>query len=447
MTLIRQNLLSLVPLFLILGVFYALISYQLQTKELKWAIDQEALALGHTIQSFAEHNADRYFNTVNGYMDVTPEFEIILNRIIGQLRNESITVKNASGDVLYHVVNTIQKTDSTIWTNPELLYESSFEGSSYFLARQDGKARLYVDIDIQSNDGAYTISVIRGAQEYMIRIIKLRQWIGVEVLISILIGVLVSILLTIFVRNRIKNLTAQSESFLGGNAGLRLDQGSITEFNDLGSTLNILVHVFHKNMDWYRKSIQQKEQDRTSQSLAEFIKSGTSQSILINIGKIHLSADYVGNEIHPFFMGQASIGSTKLFIWGSVNESDPVEAALLSEGIKQYLEKTPIDTDIISNLRRVYGLRLKDLQIIKLTSSGSAAHVIYDRSGEVSNCELNIDPEAIYWIHGLDETVSEKIEMYSQHATSLPNDHLFTDVAKIVSWLGSTILISVRRDA
>lgn len=445
MTLFRQNLLSLVPLFFILGILYALISFHLQTKELKWAIDQEALAIGHTMQSFTEQNSDRYFDSRNGYFDITPEFEIILNRIIGQLRNESITVSNASGDVIYHAVTSIPHTDLTTWLNPESLYESSFEGSRYSLFRQDGKARMYIEVDIESIEGVYTISIIRDAAEYMKRIQNLRLWIFFEVLISTVLGIVVSIVLTVFVRNRIQNLTTQSESFFGGNASLRLDQGSITEFNALGSTLNILVHVFHKNMDWYRKSIQQKEQDRTSHNLAEFIKSGKSNTISLNAGKIHVSAEYVGNEIHPFFMGQASLGSSKMFIWGSVNEDDPVETALLTEGIKQYLEKTSQDSDIISNLRSVYGSRLRDLQFIEFADSGSVTQATLDNE-IVSKRELKIGSGDIHWIHGLSENVSEKIEMYSQNATELTNDQLFADITKIVGWLGSTILISVRYD-
>lgn len=446
MTLLRKNLLSLVPLFFILGVLYALISFHLQTKELKWAIDQEALAIGHTIQSFTEHNADRYFDSRNGYMDITPDFEIILNRIIKQVRNETITVRNASGDVIHHAVNEIPQVDLSTWTNPESLYESSFEGSRYTLSRLDGKARLYIDIDIETGESIYSVSVIRDATEYMIRIENLRLWIFGEILISIVLGIVVSILLTVFVRNRIKNLIIQSESFLGGNVKLRLDQGAITEFNDLGSTLNILVHVFHKNMDWYRKSIQQKEQARTSHNLAEFIKSGASKTISLNAGKIHVSAEYVGDEIYPFFMGQTSVKSSKMFIWGSVNEDDPVEAALLTEGIKQYLEKTPYDSDVISNLRSVYGSQLQELHYIELSDSGSVTHATLDISDRVNKRELKIDSGAIHWIHGLSDNVSEKIEMYSQNATALTNDQLFADITKIVAWLGSTILISVRYD-
>jgi len=443
MTLFRQNLLSLVPLFFVLGVLYALISYHLQTKELKWAIDQEALAIGHTIQSFAEHNADRYFDRIDGFMDVTPEFELILNRIIGQFRNQSITVKNDQGEVLHQLVSSNNEVDFTPWTNPEVLYESSFEGTRYFLARHDWKVRLYIDIDIKTTGGTYSISLIRDGSEYLIRIIGLRQWIAIEVLLSILIGIIVSTVLTIFVRNRIKKLTTLSESFLNGNANLKLDEGTISEFNDLGSTLNILVHVFHKNLDWYRRSIQQKEQDRTSLNLAEFIKSGRSERISLNSGNIHISAEYVGNELQSFFLGQTSVQSTKVLIWGYVNEENPVEAALLSEGIKQYLDKNTLDDDFISNLTRVFGSRLQELQFLELADSGSVTHVTIDNMGSHKR-DLIIDSETIHWIHGLSDDVYEKIETYCQHAVTMSSDHLFSDIAKIVGWQGSTVLVSIR---
>lgn len=447
MTLFRQNLVSLVPLFFILGVLYALISYHLQTKELKWAVDQEALAIGHTIQSFAEHNADRYFQTIDGSMHATPEIELILERIIRQTPNQSISLKNASGEILHKRINPNKRVDLTPWTNPEILYEASFEGTRYNLARYDNQARLYIDIDIQTNGGMYSISVLRDAHEYLTRIKLLRRWIGVVVLISMLIGILVSIVLTIFVRNRIQKLTTLSESFLGGDVNLKLDQGSIAEFNDLGSTLNILVHVFHKNMDWYRKSIQQKEQDRTSLNLAEFIKADSTRTRTLNGGKIHISAEYVGNELHSFFMGQTSVGTTKMLIWGAVNEDNPVEAALLSEGINHYLDKSPADIDIISSLTHVFGSNLHELQFLELTAFDSVTHVTIGHSKASTRRDLKIDLGTIHWIHGLNDDVQEKIEMYCQHAETLPRDHLFSDITKIVGCLGSTILISIQHEA
>jgi hypothetical protein len=446
MTLLRQNLLSLVPLFLILGILYAFISYELQTKELKWAVDQEALAIGHTIQSFAEHNADRYFEAIDGKLDVTKEFEIVIDRIIGQLRNESITVKNTTADTLYHVVTPIHQTDYPIWNDPEVLYESMFEGSTYSLTRHENSARLYITTEIQTIDGVFSISIVRDAQAYLTRINTLRKWIAVEVAISVVLGVIVSFLLTFFVRNRIKKLTLQSQSFLGGNVDLRLDQGSITEFNDLGSTLNILVNVFHKNMDWYRKSIQQKEQDRTSHNLAEFIKTRKSESTQLTLGKVHITADFAGPDVHPFFLAKVQTRTEPVLVWGTVNGQDTVETALLSEGVSQYLERLPAESSPLRNLMDTFGTQLKAAHLLYMHESGTIMHASIDSSGQETSSELAVEPGSVVWIHELSENVSEKIQTYSQHATTLPFVQLFSDSMKIVHLLGSTILIGVRRD-
>lgn len=446
MTLLRQNLLSLVPLFLILGILYAFISYMLQTKEFKWAVDQEALAIGHTIQSFAEHNADRYFEAIEGKLDVSKEFEVVIDRIIGQLRNESITVKNTSGDTLYHVVAPIHQNGYPTWNDLEVLYESTFEGSTYSLIRQDNSARIYITTAIQTIDGVFSISIIRDAQVYLTRMNTLRKWIAIEVAISVVLGVIVSYLLTFFVQNRIKKLTLQSQSFLGGNVDLRLDQGSITEFNDLGSTLTILVNVFHKNIDWYRKSIQQNEQDRTSHNLAEFIKTRKSESKQLTLGNVHITADFAGTDIHPFFLAKVQIPSEPKLVWGRVSEQNEVEAALLSEGVSQYIERLPEESSPLRNLTDTFGTQLKEAHMLSLQESGTILHTSIDSSGQESSLELVLEPGSTLWLHDLSEDVSEKIETYSLHATSLPLAQLFSDCAKIVHLLGSTILIGVRRD-
>ncbi len=446
MTLFRQNLLFLIPLFLVLGILYAYISFMLQTKELKWSVDQEAKAIGHTIQSFVEHRPDKYLETSDISLSVHQELETVLNRIIKQNKNESISVISATGDTLIHILTTESNHELFDWIDPEILYNSSFEETMFRLERKDDLGRLVVNTDLIVSDITLSLVIIRNGQDYLLRIRELRRWIAIEILISLVLGTIVSILLTVFIKHRINTLTQLSANFLQGNSALELDKGAISEFNDLGSTLNILVNVYHKNLDWYRKSIQRNEQLRTSQNLADYFLSQNDRQIKLSNNRLTVTADVTGQQAYSMFLGVTRSENSQTVVWGIVDETEPIEAALLSDSISKHISKNIDVSDVISNCLALFGKKITSINQLVLGEKGEV-RLTYDLQNQ-SDQEQIIDTSNMidFWIHGLGEDVTEKINMYCQHALKNDSEHLFDEVRELVGLFGSTVLIQLKKD-
>lgn len=439
-------MLFLIPLFFVLGIMYAFISYELQTKELKWAVDQESRALGHTIQSFVEHNSQRYFELdPDSTLRNTIEFEVILKRILSQERMVRITVLGSDSEPILNLT----KTDYTYVvpdsSSSESLYESEFEGTRFSFVRYENHALLYVNTTMETEFGSIHVNMIKDAEPYNERIRELRKWIGLEILIAILLGFIVSIVLTYFIKIRITKLATSSQIFLKGEEKVNLEQGTISEFNDLGSTLNILVNVFHKNMDWYRKSIQKKEQDRTSRQLSYFVKSLSSDPINIKKFGLTITAAIAGTDNQHLFLAASESSDNQVF-WGTVRESDPIEAALLSEAISNFIaEYTDSDQDIVESVKSVFGNHIQELNRLHATHSDTV-HILKYRDQVITEHEIKLKENQITWIHSLDDLFTEKIDIYTQHSGSMSYDQLFSDIRTLIGHIDSSVIIGIRRD-
>lgn len=446
MTLLRQNIQFLLPLFLVLGILYAYISFMLQTKELKWAVDQEAKAIGHTIQSFVEHTPEKYLYTTDGSLTIRQELEAILNRIVVQNKNESISVLSASGDTLYHELTIEPVFEHITWENPEILYDSSFEETHFRLERSNDFGRLVIQTHLVISDNILTLVIIRNGQDYLLRIQELRRWIALEILIALIIGILVSIFLTMFIRQRINTLTQLSANFLQGNSALKLDQGAISEFNDLGSTLNILVNVYHKNIDWYRKSIQRNEQSRTSQILADYFLTKNDHKICFSKNGLTVIADFAGNQSYSIFMGTTYSSNSPALIWGIVDEKEPIEATLLSDAISKYIQKQVDSNSVLSDCMSLFGSRIESINQLIINDNGIATIVSQSKSHAGQERSLEMSARNDFWVHDLGGEVTEKIDMYCQHTSKSDTDHLFKEIKELVGLFGSTVLIHGKQD-
>lgn len=423
---------------------YALISFELQTKELKWAVDQESRALGHTIQSFAEHNEFRYFELdTDSTIKHKPEFEIILKRILTQDRMLQIQITNSEHDSILTLSTPDYPFSVHDEADSELLYESDFEGTHYTLIRYPDHAVINIHTELTTDFGQVHLRMVKDAALYSLKIRELRQWIGIEILISLILGIMVSIILTYFLKRRITKLTEGSRYFLQGNEHVRLDQGTISEFNDLGSTLSILVNVFHKNMDWYRKSIQQKEQERTSIQLSQFLKNSNSIPVEVSASGVRVLAALAGNDKHNFFLAKTAQEDTQL-LWGSIQDSDPIEAALLSEAISEFIT-TCSDDDSAKSVSTIFSKQIIEINQLQITSP-ETIHITRITGSDEKVEVMNVATDKVLWVHSLGDSITEKVDMYTQHGQNLSHDQLFTDIRTLIGHIGSTVIIGVRRD-
>lgn len=439
-------MLFLIPLFLVLGIMYAFISYELQTKELKWAVDQESRALGHTIQSFVEHNSQRYFEfNPDSLIRNTVEFEVILQRILSQERMVRINVSDSDSNPILTLAKTDYPYAVPDSASSESLYNSDFEGTRYSFVKYEDHAVLNVNTMLETEFGSISVNMVKDAEPYNEKIRELRKWIGLEILIAIILGFLVSMILTYFIKIRITKLATSARYFLKGEEKVNLEQGTISEFNDLGSTLNILVNVFHKNMDWYRKSIQQKEQDRTSLQLSHFVKSLTSDPVKFKKYGLTVTAAIAGTDNQNLFLAKSKSSENEI-LWGTVNETDPIETALLTEAITNFIsEYADPNQDLIELIRSVFGNQILELNWLQVTETG-IVRISKFRDSLVNEYNIDLNSNQTTWIHSLDDTITEKIDMYTKHSSSLSHDQLFSDVRVLTGHIESTVLIGISKN-
>ena len=451
MTILRQNILTIVPLFIVLGLLYALVSYLLQMKEYNWAMNEEAAGVGHTVNEFVSHNFDEYFNTNENDVTISQDLEIVLNRILEQDLTRSIYLFDEQNDTLFSAKsNKYPESQIADSISNEIDFETpeNFE-YRYALINSNANAILRIESLIHNPSDSsivYVFQFDRDAGRYVDLKDHIHQWIIIEIILFFIIGLVVSLILSVIIKNRIQKLYRQSVEYISGNLNVNLDKGPITEFNDLGSTLDILVNVFNKNIDWYRKSIIQKEQLRTTAHLAANFKDRTRSPIHKKIGSMNILADYVGSESYNYILSERETDTNYSIFTGYVTGDDPIENSLMTDSIALLYKRSKSTADQflveINRQFQKYSLHC----IILLIDKNSEIHQFELKDGKITQSDISISNlNEIVWTHFMGDDATEKIKFYTEQTPDLNQKALFADIQKLLDLVGSTTLISIQK--
>ncbi|MCH8566683.1 MAG: hypothetical protein LAT67_00410 [Balneolales bacterium] len=359
MTLFRQNLFTIVPLFLVFGIVYAYVSYELQFNEFRWSLDQEAAALGHTTYDFINHEPERYFIIGDdGRTAVSPQLETTINRILkpGNMLEAQITGSNSGK---------IKSTSPDFFSRYLIPENSAFQElhSSYrFSLDLDSEpALLHIITLIRFNDEVIEIHYVRNASAYAEIYSDIWSRLWYDIFIFIFAGFLVAMLVRSIIRFQLKKQYRLFRSYIHENRKQSLSESLIREFNELGSTLDVLVNVLDKNINWYKKDIIENEQARTSKQAALIFRQESGAALTkqnLDFGKTSISYQLTGDNPCAYFAQAIRKDDQLWFLAGKSLSKDAVETALHAEAI------LTIATRLASDIKDHLGLiaKLEELQ-------------------------------------------------------------------------------------
>lgn len=450
MTILRQNIITIVPLFLVLGILYAIVSHSLQVKEFNWVLEQESAAVGSTIHDFIQHDFVTYFTVnENGQLDVTNQTVRVFDRLITQPDVYAIIVSDFNGNRLYersehpanHTVLDLLNFDLQKVRNQELSYSSElFSYSEPPILVVD----TWVGPDNASEQGTI-IRVIKSGSHYADIRSGMLRWLKIEIGAALVTGLILSLLLTLIIRRRITALHRQSEEYIKGNSLDSLAESPISEFNDLGSTLMIMMNVLHKNVDWYRKNIIKNEQVRSAKEIAANFKARTRNRYSETFQNRQIICDSIGNGSAGHFHAVVRRDNSRVIYTGSVQFEDQVEAALVSDGISRLITRLSEklnDDELAERFSRQYSKFKVRCKQVKLEGDGTV-RVSEFRDGEkISSENIDVQGKQVF-IHDFSANISRKINGFCRLAGELAFVELYEDIMKIAEGHEEGILVGI----
>lgn len=386
------------PLFIILGLLYGLVSHLLQMKEFNWSVDQEAEAIGATIHEFVTNDFDLYFSkNPDGSLTVTDQFKQVIHRLSRQQDFLDISIYDPEMNLLYSRAGETGLTRADLAPSPETSGNSAEPGTvadEAIVGEPWAPAARPVDIpaaadnyeelaglpaedrptylheldlatdnpvlsiysllydanadtinetegvsptnDTSSPDNAF-ITVRKDAASFVAIHANISRWTVIEFLASVIAGLMVSLTLSFVLRRSVKDLHSKSGNIISGNIGTEQADSRIHEFNELGNTMQMLVNVLGKNVESYRKRIIENEQMRTTTEIASTFKTLANPAYNDVRFNRHIRYDFINDKAPGYFVCHLNLPEEMIIVTGCVDGSNPVETALESDALSRIL--------------------------------------------------------------------------------------------------------------
>lgn len=439
MTLFRQNIITVFLLFILLGLLYSVVSHSLQIKEFNWSVEQDAAAVGGTIHEFISTDFETYFSkSPDGNLGVTNQLERVLERMAVQNSIRELAVWDSSLNLIY--LDSRQDGELTGTTDASEYRERSLNENLSHLYKLDLDAEnpvldiyTYLDGTGETEFGPL-ILVRKDAASYAAIYSQLIRWTVIEFVITLIAGLLVSLILTSILKRSIRDLFQKSSLYVSGEKEIPLNDNPVSEFNELGDTLHILVDVLDNHRVSSRKKMVEREQARSPLELASAFKntsnpgySGTIANRQIRYGTIHPHATRYFTE-HLIDNGRMVIVS------GSVRGDHAAGSALQSDAMARLIIRFIKGESISAAVKRAeseFHSVLEKLTVIDIQKNGKLVRHYYDEE-RIQSGHLQSNPNGIVTICDCNEKLDRRIRHYTDMAEHDNIEQLFDEISILI---------------
>ncbi|MBU45109.1 MAG: hypothetical protein CMN76_18000 [Spirochaetaceae bacterium] len=451
MTIRSQNLLFLVPVFLVAGLLIGGLKWAADTNTLKAGGKEQIRTFAVAISEFLE--ARERSSREQGLKAIKPEvLRRDLNRVaqLFELREPEVTTSAVSrwawGD------------DSSGGGAPGVVIldyksrEPAFQYSSEDMEDIATKVRALVSekgvmaaldedgvwvadftVSMDSPDNLWALAILsdQGGRPYGILGVQYDgSWIqneirasvveiAIGVLVSALAGIVVALFLAAILSRTLRNLTVAASKAADGDYDVRIRRGIIEEFNDLGNTFRTMTSLLYDTLDRIRKTLIEQEQFRNTDDLMATFRGNAYQPVDVQ-DWVEARMGPLRSHVPGHFYHHVESGPRHLFFMGWVHDSsepDDLVASAMCRFLDTGLSET---TELKPTLDAVFEL-FPVRKLIAVEVRPNPAHGVFylldsEHSGaEAITEEFGSVPERGLVFHTLNPAFGQRIDTALRH--------------------------------
>ena len=452
MTIRGQNLLFLVPVFLVAGLLIG---------GLKWAADTNTLEAGgkEQIRTFAVAlreflEARERLSANRGLASIQPEIlKRDLNRVqqLFDLREPEVTT-SAISKLFWPEASSSAGAPGVVILHPDSrepvfsYAPEGFQDISHRVkeitqargvmaeAREEGLYLSDFNASLNSPDNLWALAILKNqdGEEYGILGVQYDgSWIqnemrasvveiGIGILVSALAGIIIALFLSSILSRTLQNLTEAASRAADGDYDVRIRSGLIEEFNDLGNTFRTMTSLLYDTLDRIRKTLIEQEQFRNTDDLMATFRSNAYGTVAIEEDWMEAHMGPLRSHIPGHFYYHIPRGNGHLFIMGWVHDSsepDDLVASALCRYVDSQVSRDIKTPDLLKSAFQVFPAR----KLIAVEIQPNPAHgTSYLLDSEHSGAEALIEefgsvPESGLVFHTLAEAFGQRIETALRH--------------------------------
>lgn len=372
-----QNCWAIVPLFLGLGLLIGALMFTVQYRELRWGLNEEATSIAVAAARHLDTDAPRQAIEPDHWIRAMQQATAVME---WGRANRLALISSAGQETWF---DSAPDSDATrpISLPAPLAQRADERGYAASRIQQDGSGRyIHAYSPVRDADGTVAYLVVEISANAVAGFFqRIKQEIGILVIVTVAIGLLLALLLSRMISRRIIRLSHAAQRVEDGHYDERYVTTGIQEISDLGNTFNTMSSVLSEVLNKSRRAVIEAEQFRTEDDLArafsETFMADTGQTVS---GTLELVAGQVSTHSETHFHGIWQEEGHVLAVVGELETADGLEAPLQASAAAHALRDYWLACEPEEALRR-WAVPLPLRQ----------AHVIYGHVNELHTAEWN----------------------------------------------------------
>jgi len=418
-----NNLVIIVPIFLILALILTSVNYTIQKKELMEGLKEEAESATKATSIFLSHKTDIYTQK--------SEIQTSLDRIISFGRIKRIIIANDKAVVLQSIDDDLTRDKLSPYDyknaqNLKIYSEKNIALYNHLTKIKNTDLTLYITVDASYIKLALEESLYFSA--------------GV-VAVLVVLGFIASFILSLITSRNIANLSLFARALAGGDFKEREQNFVIKEVNDLGNTLSIVQSILKEMLSKTKNSILDNEFFNNEQEVSKLypLKKGQKNLIHSNVEfQIAVIDEKNKKEFYSCWQDENYIYTFVGEIKGTNNDlSDYVGASSITSVLMHHLNNNKFD---INKLNTMYGI--KSLLVIKFDKHTYKLEQDSIFKDEITRSSKTLKKDSYYsFYHNI--KANNNLQNYITRYSHLKLEELVSDIRTIFNNENSVLLVKV----
>jgi len=418
-----NNLVIIVPIFLILALILTSVNYTIQKKELMEGLKEEAVSATKAIGIFLEDKENVYAKQ--------DEIQISIDRILSFGRIKRIIIAHDKGIVLQSIDDVLTRDkvnqyDYQKAKNLKIYSEKNIALYNHSTKIKNSDLSLYITIDASYIKLALEESLYFSA--------------GV-VAVLVVLGFIASFILSTITSRNIANLSLFARALASGDYKEREQDFVIKEVNDLGNTLSIVQSILKEMLSKTKNSILDNEFFNNEQEISKLYPLKKENKELIN-SNIEFQIAVIDETNKKEFY---SCWEDEKFIYTFVGEvkstnndlNDYVSASSITSLISHGLPKNKFD---IHRVKTMYDI--KSLLVIKFDKATYNLEQYSIFKDEIITSNKILKKENYYsFYHNI--KANNNLQNYITRYSHLKLEELVSDIRTIFDNENSVLLVKI----
>jgi HAMP domain-containing protein len=382
-----QNILSIVPLFILLAVILGGLLYVVERHERLWGQEQQASGYAIAIAEFAAERASQPGEAANYSPDTDPNLKRALDRILGNGRVKNVFELSPDSETIKwsYPKGSITSVPPDLPSDLTTTMESDGSWISDLMPTGPRTALMRACSSMLAPNKKLigTIGVTTDASAYLRDSQQTFTWVAIAAIAVIFVGLLITMLVSGLISREVNRLSETAALISGGNLDVQAPAGHIQEIDDLGNTFNTMSEVLKDVVSRTKRSLNEGEQFRTHAETAGAYADIFRPPLAVDIGGLRVAALAHGRDFGTFWTAFETDGGCCLAL-GHVTAEDEMSTVIAASAATRFLNHKLTKSNARQAIEEIVDLFHPDFFECLCFGGGSVDHWTVETSALVA---------------------------------------------------------------